>query len=280
MQIRLWLVATAVAVSTSLVPRMTGAFTLIEKLVPVTVEATLDQAFKIDYFAWGGFTDAQETQFVGGVELLPAVQKLHDNLVVTVPRVTYGFATSILLCDGSVSVAFGLNNASANSALGPPAQSFNQFFASTGVAAPSEAVLVRDFVDGNKTALLNFYHEFLGRIGSPLTTATPVIEFSTAARVGTQEDVERPQGDANFDGTVNFTDLLTLAQHYGMSPDATWEQGDFNGNGKVGFDDLLILAQNYGQTIKPAGAAAVVPEPALAGALLGSSAVLMLRRRR
>ena len=58
-------------------------------------------------------------------------------------------------------------------------------------------------------------------------------------------------GDINGDRLVNFTDLLTLAQHYGKSP-ATWADGDFNADGAVNFDDLLLLAQNYGQPLSAA----------------------------
>lgn len=52
-------------------------------------------------------------------------------------------------------------------------------------------------------------------------------------------------GDLNFDGAVNFADLLILAQNYGRGPAATWAQGDLNGDGTVDFADLLLLAQNY-----------------------------------
>lgn len=55
-------------------------------------------------------------------------------------------------------------------------------------------------------------------------------------------------GDGNLDRTVNFDDLLVLAQNYGGA-DRTWSQGnfDFDVAHVVNFDDLLILAQNYNQ---------------------------------
>jgi hypothetical protein len=57
------------------------------------------------------------------------------------------------------------------------------------------------------------------------------------------------RGDANFDGSVNFDDLLILAQHYGetnLTLSAT--VADLDLGGAVNFDDLLRLAQNYGST--------------------------------
>jgi hypothetical protein len=99
-------------------------------------------------------------------------------------------------------------------------------------------------------------------------------------------------GDINGDRLVNFTDLLTLAQHYGQRP-ATWADGDFNSDGSVNFDDLLLLAQRYGQPpaaaqlaqLSPSMSADVqqafaqVPEPtALVG--VGAVALLSIRHRR
>lgn len=97
-----------------------------------------------------------------------------------------------------------------------------------------------------------------------------------------------PNGDTNFDFSVNFDDLLKLAQHYGVAAGRTWVHGDFNGDDAVNFDDLLTLAQNY-QAAPALGvptaiaadwalAQSLVPEPATAGIL---SVVLMgLGRRR
>jgi hypothetical protein len=97
-------------------------------------------------------------------------------------------------------------------------------------------------------------------------------------------------GDADLNGTVNFNDLLTLAQNYNDPSGAIWATGDFDGNGAVNFNDLLSLAQYYNQSILtgdlPGGAAfasdwataqSLVPEP---GILLTSLAGLTLLSRR
>lgn len=54
-------------------------------------------------------------------------------------------------------------------------------------------------------------------------------------------------GDATLDQSVNFNDLLRLAQNYNAS-NRYWSSGDFNYDGNVNFNDLLPLAQNYGAT--------------------------------
>jgi hypothetical protein len=56
-------------------------------------------------------------------------------------------------------------------------------------------------------------------------------------------------GDANHDRIVDFSDLLLLAQNYGLAGD--FGRGDNNYDGVIGFADLLILAQNYGATLPP-----------------------------
>jgi hypothetical protein len=52
--------------------------------------------------------------------------------------------------------------------------------------------------------------------------------------------------DLDDDGTVGFSDLLILAQHYGQKSQVNFSDGDLNGDGVVDFGDLLILAQHYG----------------------------------
>lgn len=99
-------------------------------------------------------------------------------------------------------------------------------------------------------------------------------------------------GDANIDGSINFDDLLLLAQNYNGA-NKEWTQGDFDFTGTVGFDDLLALAQNYNKTVTAADAAtlgeafaadfalaqSLVPEPGMACAVLGIGSLWLNRRR-
>lgn len=98
-------------------------------------------------------------------------------------------------------------------------------------------------------------------------------------------------GDANVNGTVDFDDLLALAQNYNSPATTSWQQGDFGGNGSTTFDDLLVLAQNYGSsalTMPMEGfdaafaadwalARSLVPEPTSLS-ILGLA--MLIRRRR
>jgi hypothetical protein len=103
-------------------------------------------------------------------------------------------------------------------------------------------------------------------------------------------------GDANLDGSVNFVDLVLLAQNYQVTSRVFgWVDASFNGDGKVDFADLVALAQNYnGNAAMTAGevnalggtfaadfalAMSLVPEPTTLVAAAGT-ATLMLRRRR
>lgn len=106
-----------------------------------------------------------------------------------------------------------------------------------------------------------------------IRSVTPGLKFTSDSG----HDYSPLAGDANVDGTVNFADLLTLAQNYGQT-NAIWDQGDFNGDGAVNFDDLLLLAQHYGQTSASAEPAplAQVPEPIFI-AIIGMATTL--RRR-
>ena len=89
------------------------------------------------------------------------------------------------------------------------------------------------------------------------------IDWAGMSDLGWQ--LARP-GDANADGSVDFNDLVALAQNYNtIDGQRRWAQGDFNYDGNVDFNDLVSLAQNYNTT-----EAAAVNAEALGGATFAS----------
>jgi hypothetical protein len=71
-------------------------------------------------------------------------------------------------------------------------------------------------------------------------------------------------GDANHDASVDFNDLVALAQHYN-TPAFGPTLGDFNYDGDVDFNDLVTLAQRYNTSLPTAGlVASATSSPALA----------------
>jgi autotransporter-associated beta strand protein len=111
-------------------------------------------------------------------------------------------------------------------------------------------------------------------------------------------------GDTNLDGTVNFADLLSIAQHFDTTGN-DWFEGNLNydSTGLVNFSDLLLVAQNFGQSLTSNQAALVgasftqqwnlalaevqntaisvpLPEPGSAGLLMLGAIIGLLPRRR
>lgn len=80
-------------------------------------------------------------------------------------------------------------------------------------------------------------------------------------------------GDADLDGTVQFSDFLLLAQNFGE--DGSFTRGDFDCSGSVEFPDFLALAQNFGSS---AGTQSV-PEPAGIYSVALGGVLLLLRRK-
>jgi predicted carbohydrate-binding protein with CBM5 and CBM33 domain len=125
-------------------------------------------------------------------------------------------------------------------------------------------------------------------IGSPATFMGMPIDATTTILRYTLK------GDADVNGTVDFQDLVSLAQHYNAA--GTWRDGDSDHSGTVDFADLVPLAQNYnrslaidGSTLTAIGgsdfaadfalAQSLVPEPATLSTL-AIAATAMIRRRR
>jgi len=137
-----------------------------------------------------------------------------------------------------------------------------------------------------------YYPRFLHRPADPTGLSVFTNQLQSGARdeqvmselVGTTEyyNLRLLAGDTNFDQSVNFTDLLALAQNYGQKG-AHWFDGDFNNDGLVNFSDLLLLAQNYGRSASIATVSetslVTVPEPFAAPALLGIAAFSVRRKR-
>jgi hypothetical protein len=103
------------------------------------------------------------------------------------------------------------------------------------------------------------------------TGGTRSLGYGDAAGVVTVKYTRN--GDANLDGTVDFNDLVPLAQNYLVADgNRTWSQGDFTYDGNVDFNDLVGLAQNYLlSAAQPVGAATVTAK-ALQASILGTSA--------
>ena len=99
------------------------------------------------------------------------------------------------------------------------------------------------------------------------------------------------KGDANLNLTVEFQDLVALAQNYNGTA-KEWYQGDFDLDGDVDFQDLIPLAQNYNGSLPGvvdelgtaefaadwALAQSLVPEPTSLAALGVLGAILKRRR--
>ena len=83
-------------------------------------------------------------------------------------------------------------------------------------------------------------------------------------------------GDSNLDGSVNASDFVSMASHFGQSGE--WIDGDFNYDGIVNAMDFNLLASSYGSSFAPTSAiGSVVPEPISFGLPL---ALLACSRRR
>jgi O-glycosyl hydrolase len=87
-----------------------------------------------------------------------------------------------------------------------------------------------------------------GRYRVVLTPGSYADQNGLATVVGVNTTFTYLRGDADGNGTVNFSDLLIVAQNFN-GQDKTYSEGDFNGDGTVNFDDLLLLAQRYGTSV-------------------------------
>ena len=137
-------------------------------------------------------------------------------------------------------------------ASGPAVQSF---FASPDGSTGTLAFTTL-FADGNY------------RLTFPLGSVTDIAGNQSAAYSITFTQLA---GDANNDGTVNFDDLIVLAQHYNTAGN-TFSTGnfDYSAGGTVNFDDLILLAQRYNTTLPP---------PSVAASVIGTASTTKTKKR-
>jgi hypothetical protein len=155
-----------------------------------------------------------------------------------------------------------------------------QFYSGPGATG----ALLQDFVDTDGLPLNFNTDRFVGGMASSDTTIGSMVISNQGGNLEMDElifAVYATPGDTDVDGDVDFDDLLTLAQNYGITTGRLWETGDFDFDGATEFDDLLVLAQNYGMPnvfeSDWAAARSMVPEPTL---MLASFVFLASQKRR
>jgi len=85
-------------------------------------------------------------------------------------------------------------------------------------------------------------------------------------------------GDATLDGSVDFNDLVKLAQNFNTTLPAaqgSWSRGDFTFDGMVDFNDLVKLAQHFNTALPGPSLSlrAPAPRPAMAAVEAGRPVV-------
>ena len=113
--------------------------------------------------------------------------------------------------------------------------------------------LTNQLPDGNYRLTVNA-SDIANSAGVPASGSPIVLDFFVLA------------GDANHDRSVNFQDLVVLAQNYNLAG-KTSAQGNVNysAGGEVDFQDLVILAQQYNKSL------GLAPPPLLAPPTRGAS---------
>ena len=86
-----------------------------------------------------------------------------------------------------------------------------------------------------------------GKIHSSVATATYGLGWIDNTTTHAISIAYTVYGDANLDGSVNFSDLSKLLSNYGHA--GVWADGDFNYDGMVNFADLSKLLSTYNQSI-------------------------------
>jgi hypothetical protein len=109
----------------------------------------------------------------------------------------------------------------------------------------------------------------------PTITNKPGVEDGAAGDFGLIRAALGSQlldGDTNFDGLVNATDLQNFASNWGTASDA-WSLGDFNADGLVNASDLQVFAANWGLGVNGGFAPLTASDQAAFDAFMGVASV-------
>lgn len=234
---------------------------------------------------------AGNSQFTGVISGSGSIVKNGPGTLTLAGLNTYGGGTTILA--GTLIVT----NAAQSPILGAAAtgadiQGGKLVLDYTGGSSPSTTVLA--ILDAGYDQSTPFSGGRLRDTVLPAGKLLGWLDDPTAKRVTVLATLP---GDINLDLSVNFDDLLLLAQNYDAAAGKVWSQGDSNYDGLVNFDDLLALAQRYGLSALGSGfmtneadplggqfatdwalAQSLVPEPVGLVAVLGAGMVLSRRR--
>jgi hypothetical protein len=186
--------------------------------------------------------------------------------------------------------------------------------AADGILDVTDNVIIIDYADGGPsplgtiTALIASGRGIGGWNGAGIRSANAAANARQAIGIGEASAIGSPAtyrgepidgsvvivtltltGDANLDRTVNFADLVKLAQNYNTTIGGLWTNGDFNYDGAINFADLVSLAQGYNGTLAVDGfdgsfaadwalAQSLVPEP-VSGLTLVAGLLTQCRRR-
>lgn len=249
----------------------------------------------------GGIVSAGQAVVLGGSAGASGVYNLSGGVLLT-PLLSRGASGGVFNFTGGVlhadRVAFSLVNAggtiSPGLGIGSTAVTGNLTLSSGTVRIEVDSSASYDVVAVSGTATLGGTLQIMYGGGAAAYDKLAVLTYN--ARVGRFASISGNQigdglvwavlyeagavkiapalaGDADWDRTVGFADLLVLSQNYNATG-RFWNEGDSDGDGVVGFADLLALSQNYNITL-PAPAA--VPEPSAVWLVLAAG--LGLRRR-
>ena len=150
-------------------------------------------------------------------------------------------------------------------------QSLSGGVPSNDAIAPTGVVWNAD----TKTATFTFATDFADGDYQATLSASGVFDPGDVHLApGGPYDFFKLTGDANHDRSVDFNDLVKLAQNYNTTGGMTYASGDFNGDGNVDFNDLVILAQHYNSSLPDGGGGSPTPaaSPATAAAIIASVA--------